>query len=302
SRTDWTASAGGTISIGRDQLTLAAAHLLLHQDRTQIDALPTDQPVAYQVNDLRASYAMTLSRISLTPSVEATSYDYASTTIMGQPASQSYRNRVLVQGGVTASYQAAPSRNLLVVLRGLDSHYTQPQADAPSRDSTGWVALAGIDTKLDGLWRIRVLAGWEGREFASPQYGNHSAPVAEADIVFSPTGLTTITGTLARTIEDAAQEGVAGYVDTSGRLTIDHEYARNIMLQGYGSVQHAAYLQGGGSQTGYGLGGSVTWLLNRHIRVSATEDFTAMRGAAPGQSGSGSFNRNVTLLTIGFGL
>ncbi len=47
SRTNWTASMGGTLAMGRDQLTLAVAHLGLHQDRTERDALPTDTPVAY---------------------------------------------------------------------------------------------------------------------------------------------------------------------------------------------------------------------------------------------------------------
>ena len=34
SRTNWTASFGGTLAVGRDQLTVAAAHFTLHQDRT----------------------------------------------------------------------------------------------------------------------------------------------------------------------------------------------------------------------------------------------------------------------------
>ena len=46
SRTDWTASLGGSLDIGRDRLTLAVAHIDGHEDRTELDALPTDQPVA----------------------------------------------------------------------------------------------------------------------------------------------------------------------------------------------------------------------------------------------------------------
>src|SRR6266542_846780 len=58
SRTNWTASMGGTLAVGRDELTVAVAHLGLHQDRTELDALPTDAPVAYQVDDLRAGYTI----------------------------------------------------------------------------------------------------------------------------------------------------------------------------------------------------------------------------------------------------
>ncbi len=301
SRLDWTGSLGGTLDVGEDKLTLAAAHLRLHQDRTQLDAVPSDEPVGYQLNDVRASYAAVLGRVSLVPALDVSTYNYEATTILGLPASQSYRDRVVVQGGLTAKYELATARNLVVVLRGLDTVYTQAQPGQPTRDSTGWIALAGIDTKLDGLWRIRVLAGWEERQFAAAQYGSHSAPVAEADVVWSPSRLTTVTATLARTIEDAAQEGVAGYTYTTARLTVDYDYRPNVLLQGFASVQQANYLQGGGSQVGTSVGGSVTWLLNRHMRLQASDTFAAMRGSAPSQTG-GSYNRNMTLLTLGFGL
>jgi hypothetical protein len=42
SRTDATAVFGGTLAVGRDELTLAAAYLDRHEDRTSIDVLPSD--------------------------------------------------------------------------------------------------------------------------------------------------------------------------------------------------------------------------------------------------------------------
>jgi len=44
--TNWTASLGGTWSIGRDQLTPGASHFSLHQPPTDLEALPSDAPVA----------------------------------------------------------------------------------------------------------------------------------------------------------------------------------------------------------------------------------------------------------------
>lgn len=302
SRTDWTGSVGGTLDIGKDQLTLAAAHLSLHQAPTAIDALPTDQPVPYQVNDLRASYAHDFDRLSLTPDLNFTTYQFGNTTIQGVPAPQAYRDRDVLQAGITARYQAAPLHTLLFVLRGTDTRYTMPQPGTPSRNSTGGLALIGID-RGDGVWDLRLLAGWEQRDFVAPQYHAHGAPAAEADVTWSPSGLTTVTGTLSRTIEDAAQEDVAGYTNTTARLVIDHEYLRNVLLNGFGSVQHAAFLQGGGSQTLYSLGGGITWLMNRRMRLSGTETFFDMR-TVQGTSGSigGSYVRSLTLLTLGLGL
>ena len=76
SRTDSTASLGGSLDIGRDRLTLAVAHIDNHEDRTQLDALPTDRPVPFQVDDARASYAWLSGRWTVTPTVEASSWHY----------------------------------------------------------------------------------------------------------------------------------------------------------------------------------------------------------------------------------
>ena len=302
SDTDWTGMLGGTIDIGRDQLTLAAAHLFLHQAPTAIDALPTDQPVPYQVNDLRLAYMHDFDRLSVTPNFEFTTYRFGNVTIDGIPSSQTDRNRDVVQAGLTASYDVAPLRTILLVLRGTDTRYTEPLPSAPSHDSTGAAALMGIEWG-DGVLDLRLLAGWEQRDFAAPQFRSHGAPAAEGEVTWSPSGMTTVTGTLSRTIEDAAQEGVAGYTNTAAKLEINHEYLRNVLLNGFASLQHAAFLEGGGEQTLYSLGSSVTWLVNRHLRVTASEAFFDMR-SNPGTSTSigSSYVRSLTLLTLGLGL
>jgi hypothetical protein len=216
SSTDWTGSVGGTVDLGQDRLTLAAAHLSLHQDRTAIDALPTDQPVPYQVNDLRTSFVHSFDRLSVTPSLEASSYRFGSATMVGVPTPQGDRDRNVMQGGVAASYDVAPERSLIAVIRGLGTIYTAPQPGAPTRNSDGVVALAGVNYG-SGPWGLRLLAGWEQRNFMAPQYSSHGAPVAEMDANWSPSGLTTVTATLTRSIEDAAQEGVAGFTYTKRR-------------------------------------------------------------------------------------
>jgi hypothetical protein len=303
SRTDWTASLGGSLAVGRDQLTVAAAHFALHQDRTELDALPSDAPVGYQVDDVRAAYTITLNRVTVTPSLAFSAYRYDSTTILGVPSPQGYRDRNVVQGAVTTRYELAPRRDFLLVTRALGSHYVAPQPGQPIRDSTGYQVLMGFDDDADAVWRYRVLLGWEVRAFRAAQFHSHQAPIAEAALIWSPSGMTTVTATLTRSIEDAAQEGIAGYTYTSGRLVLDHEYQRNVLLQVYAGVQRADFLQGGGQASGVSLGGGVTWLLNRNMRLSATYDFTDQRGSSsPTLLTTGNYTRSVGLLTLRLGM
>jgi hypothetical protein len=303
SRTDWTASLGGTLAVGRDELTLAVAHLALHQDRTELDALPTDQPVAYQVNDVRAGYTIALDRLSITPSLEFSTFRYENTTILGASTPQAYRNRDVVQGAVTTRYELMPQRNLLVVIRATGSDYVDPQPGQPTRNSTGYQALVGFSDDSDAVWRYRVLVGWEVRNFAASQFGSHQAPLAEAELIWNPSGMTTVTGSLTRSIEDAAQEGIAGYTYTSARLTLDHEYRRDVLLRFSAGVQSADYLQGGGRSDGFTVGAGVSWLLNRQMRLSVDYNFTDQRGTSnPTLLTTGSYTRSIGLLSLRYAL
>jgi hypothetical protein len=303
SYTDWTALLGGTLSVGRDQLTLSAAHFDLHQARTDLDALPSDTPIAYHVNDVRVSYLIDLGRLSVTPSLAFTTYNYDSTTIFGVPSSQAYRDRDVLQGAVTTRYQLEPQRDLLLVTRALGVNYTSPQPGQPTRNSTGYEVLVGLADQAGAVWQYQVLAGWEVRAFAAPQYATHQAPIAEAAVTWNPSGVTTLTAKLTRGIEDAAQEGIAGYTYTGARLVVDHEARRDLLLQGYVGLQYADYLQGGGHAGGYSLGGSATWLMNRNVRLSATYDFTDQRGTSnPTLQTTGNYVRSIGLLTLHFGM
>ncbi len=126
SYTNWSASIGGGYTIGRSDLTLAYSHLSLHQTAGSIGAVPSDTPVHFQVDDLRAAYTFNLGRLSFTPNVDVRNYYFDNTTILGIPTSQQYRNRAVLSGGVTTRYSLSDLRSLLFVLQGVDftSHHS----------------------------------------------------------------------------------------------------------------------------------------------------------------------------------
>src|SRR5580698_5933036 len=68
-RTDVTVSAGGRLDIGNDKLTVAAAHIAAHDDRSQLDTIASDRPIAFDLDDVRASYALNDGRWSIVPNV-----------------------------------------------------------------------------------------------------------------------------------------------------------------------------------------------------------------------------------------
>ncbi|WP_428483690.1 outer membrane beta-barrel protein [Rhodopila sp.] len=311
-RTDVSASAGGRIDIGEDQLTIAAAHASRHEDRGEIDTIISDRPIAFQVDDLRAAYTLTDGSWSLTPNLDVANWRLNNTTILGLPASQAYRDRIVGQGDLTLRYELAPLRNILFVARALGQDYTHIPSGQPSTNSHAFQVLTGFDFDANTVWRWRLLLGGETRQFTASVYRPQNTLIAEAEASWSPSGMTTIHAGVSRDTQDAAQEGIAGLTYSTARLTVDHEYLRNVMLTASVGLQQADYFQGG-RQSGFTAGAGVTWLLNRSVRLSLTYDQTDLHGGSASaqtsatrtsesQSLATGYSRSLTLLTFHFAL
>ena len=147
-----------------------------------------------------------------------------------------------------------------------------------------------------------MLAGGEARQFASPFYRPRNTLIAEAGAGWSPSGLTTLTATVSRETGDAEQEGVAGLIYTAARLTIDHEYLRNLVLRASFGWQRADFFDGG-YQVGTTAGAGMTWVINRSARLSVTYVQSDLRGSrVPSAAAMAGYSRGLGLLTMSFGL
>ena len=158
-RTDGAAFFGATFAIGRDKLTLGGGYLSGHEDRTALDALPSDRPVAFKLENLRASSAAGFGRFTVTPSIELNRWRFENTTILGVPVSQTARDRTTTQAAMTLRYNWMSGRDLLWVNRVATTHYDDPAAGVPSNNSTSYQTLLGLDYDDDTVWRYRLLGG-----------------------------------------------------------------------------------------------------------------------------------------------
>ena len=312
SHTDWTVGLGGGYTIGRHNAIIGYSHLSLHESAASVGSVASATPLPFQVDDVRAEYTFDQGRFSFTPRLDLQRYQFGNATIGGLEVSQQAQNRVVLNGGVETRYALSDLRSLVFVAQGIDSHYTNPRPGDPTNDSKSLLALGGIDYTADGVWRYRLLGGIELRDFAAAQFKTRTAPIAEASVIWTPTGMTTLTGTLSRTIEDPAAAGTGGYTYTKAGLVVDHEYLRNVLLQGRLGLESAEYLRGGGTQTSLTAAAQVQWLLNRNMRLAFDYSFTDQTGSRyAGFTTAGgtvttkvdaNFTRNVAILSLRLGL
>ncbi len=308
SHTDYNASAGGALDIGRDQLTGSISYQSANEEPYDIGVngsqlIQLDKPLNFSDTDFRVSYTTTLGRFSLTPNVDYQLLRFAHGDFSGVPIdnlsvfNQSLRDSNTLQGGVIARYEFQPDRSAVLVVNGNYDHYIRPtELNIGVVDSTGATVLAGLDYQLTGATRLRALAGYQERFFNGNQYGNKGEPIGEADVIWNPTGLTTVTARYARTVEDATTDTVTGYTYDRLNLIVDHELFRDLLLQGNGQFENAAYEGSNLVQKQYGGGVGATYLINRNLQAALSYQFIEH------DFSDGTFSENIVLLRLKFGL
>lgn len=312
SRTDYSGTLGGSYQIGEDTVTLAASELYQHEDPTSIDSTTLQTPLGFHVTDVRALYDTAFGRWRFEPNVEYLGYRFDDQTLPGTNFRQKVRDRDILVEGVTTRYEAFPGRSLVLVIRAIQSRYVADLGGALRPNSNAYEILAGIDYSVSGNLQVLLLGGYEVRQFETSLLQNISSPVARAAVVWTPTGLTTVTARASRTIEDAIGETTTGVTTTQGRLVVDHELRRNWLLQAAVGAEYAEFAQGGGSQAVYTAGVSATYRVNRHLRISGSYNFSALTGTNTPQFGlvsptfvaipNTNFNQNIFLLRVGLAL
>jgi hypothetical protein len=308
SYTDYNIGLSAGYTIGDNPLTASYSHQSYHELGTSIGTVQSETPQLNQTDSGELSYTFETGRFSFTPTLDFSAYRLGDITQNGVTQSQSYLDRDVVAGGVVTRYALTDKSHLLFVVRGVDSIYNQTAAGQPSDNSTSELFLTGLDFQAESVWRYSLLVGVENRSFAASQYATETAPIAAATVVWTPTGVLTLTGTASRSIEDPTSAGTNGYVLNQARLVVDYELLRDVLLQARGGVQYAQYLQSG-NQTNYSIGAGVTWLINRNLRLSLNEDYTT-QSSADSTSGnedqliadqSGAYHQNLVEATLHIG-
>lgn len=296
STTDWSAVLGGTYDIGRDQVGLRFAHVKGSQTPRDLNNPLLTGPASYNVNSVQANYSAIFGRFALVPSVELGIWRYQDVMQDGAPVILTYQNRNVITANLVGRYQASEHRSLLVIFRGIQNAYTAPLFGQPSRNSDGMDMLVGVEYGTGGVWRYRVLAGYQTRQYASPAYPPLNGPMLEVNVIWQPTGLTSVTGSVLNTIAESPLTDNPNYTLSQARITVDHELQRNILMQARLEIDRATYPQNAGSATFFTTGPSLTWLVNRRVRVVGSYDYSSR------QSGVSSYAESVALVRVRFGL
>lgn len=269
---DWGVGASGRLDVTRGSNIVAGVdHAKLTEPRTSSNTPGfAREPVEYEYDAAFLAASRVSGRVKLSARADVREFDYQNAiSTTGAVIQQGDRDRTVTSFTGRADYAVSPATALFVQATSNSRDYRIAASPTlPARDSDGYEILAGANFELGAVARGEIAAGYIDQKFDSAVYGEIDGVGARAKVEWFPTQLTTVTGVVSRTIEDAGISGSGGYLSTASGLRVDHELMRNVLLNFDVSVSRDDYegIDRNDDRVQASVGG--TYLLNRNVGVS----------------------------------
>ncbi len=308
-QTSYSAFVGGRLDIDRDSLDISGGRVSTYIAPTDVLSQGQAAPVPFRSNDLRVAYTTPIDRLTLTPSIDFTTYAFGHPH--GEDVGETSLDRDQIAAGLAASYELSPGHNVVGAVVQTNASLLHRTAGDPARQYNDSLVLGGLDYDTRGAFRYDVLLGYEVRDFSGGSQSERQTPAAEISVTWRPSTLTTINASGIRHLTDASASFANDLVYNEGKIVLYHELYRNVILTGDIDVQSTeGGRSDGGGRTALGAGGGATYLLDRNIRLDLEyqfaqgSGFTSFAGGgevASKQDVSGTFRVNLLQWTVHLG-
>ncbi len=286
---DYLVRGRGLLDITRHQrLEVELSHARLHEYRGSPDDFTGREPTVYRNSLIASNYVAEFGRVALQfrGSVRALSYDNTRSEL-GNLIDNSDRDRDVYLGGGRVQYEFSPRLSVFlesdVITRRYDTRFDR---FGVRRDADGYDIVAGAEFDLNGLIFGNFALGHAVESFDDPRFGRETGIIYRGQIMWSPTGLTTITGDIGRAMETTTLRDSSGRFQRNFGLTIDHELLRNLLLRARGKYLVHEFHNNNRRDDNHIFTFSATYLMNRYARLSVQYERAARDTNANGIGGA----------------
>jgi len=228
------------------------------------------EPIRFDYGQLNVAASHVFNRFRVSGRADLRSFDYQDAPAPnGRVLDQDDRDRRVTSLTGRGDYAISPDTAVFVQATGNKRQYDVTSTPLrAARDSSGYEVLAGADFQLSNLIRGELAAGYLSQKFDDPRFEDINGFGARGRLEYFVTELTTVTGTLSRSVEDAGIIGSAGFLSTQATVQVDHELLRNVILSASASHFRDEYETIDRNDTRWQFGANATYLLNRRVGVS----------------------------------
>jgi len=233
--------AHGRYDINRDTSVNAEARYLLSTDYPG----SPNVPVGFAKLPISESYGSTLgltqrfNRLELSAKATADRTQYESTPLLdGTSSSNKDRDYDQLGGAVRAAYEVFPGVKPFVEMAAdARKHDLQFDRDGLQRDSHSLTPRAGTSFDIASKLKGEISVGYTTRHFVDATLPDLNGVVADASLIWSATGLTTVTLTAKSTADETVLTAVSGVLRRDVGIQVDHALRRWLiwtLKAGYG--------------------------------------------------------------------
>lgn len=297
---DYRVGTAGRLDItGESYLSAGVDYKALHEGRGSPDDAGGTEPSEYDVVSGNVEFFQDLGRFNLTVdgTVESFNFDDASAIVGGVPIdiNNDDRDRYETEGTVRFGYEIIPDYEAFV--RGAYNfrRYGADVDDAGfNRDSEGYEVVAGVAIDFGGLVFGDFFVGYAAQNFDDSALKTIDGATVGADMTWNVTPLTTVVGTITRTVEETTVAGASGSFSTALGLSVDHELLRNLLLGADAGVVRRDYEGFNRTDDTFNVGVDAKYMLNRHLYLSSAYGYRTRTSDAAGVD----YDENLFLLRL----
>lgn len=196
-----------------------------------------EEPITFDVLRGTVGFERSVGVVNLRGDFRAEDIVYADVDrIGGGEIDNSYRDRVVYDGGIRLGYQRDEDSELYTSARLIDTVYDDSTIGGrPDRDNTALSLTVGARKVLSDLWIFDVFAGYAPRDYVSAELDDISggdAVVFAGRMLWNPTALTSVIGNLERKSLETTEPGASALINTRAALRVEHQLTRSLRLNG----------------------------------------------------------------------
>lgn len=279
---DFNFSAGGRLDLdyGTD-LTLSSSFRKDHEGRDSVDDPNADEPVEYWLTTHKASFKRALGIIKLYLEGIYTNFAFDDSQRGNVKIDNSSRDRDIYSMGARLSYEYFPGYNVYV---GVTQDWRRYDATASSaRDSEGTTLQLGTDLAITGKIRADIYAGYLIRQY-NGNFKDVDALNYGGSLIWNVTGLTSLTASVARGVEETTFGDSSGSLQTMLGLGMDHQLRHNLFLSVNGKIKFSDYESSATPRddTSYNIGTGIEYMPSNGTSIRLGYDYSTRDSSVAG--------------------
>ncbi len=241
----------------------------------------TTSPIRYTNLALSANLSQAFNRLTVIGNAGVNRQKFDDATLLnGQPLDQQFRNNTLFDAYLEGRYALGGSTSIIAHIERSEISYDENELVGFDRNSVSYTAQLGVGLQISQLVKGDIRVGYFTQNNRDPRFLDSSGVGFSANLVYNITPTTTIRVYADRSVQPSGSIVTSGNVVSTGALTVEHEFLRNLTGSAYArysSIDPQATVNLGTGQEYEGRLGA-TYYLSRRFRFNASLDHYSRRG------------------------